>query len=197
MIYLGNGAQDSGSPTCAPVPVTCQSDYGRRRASKLHRQRLRVGEGDRSWRISPSATLPQSPESPRGLAQPQMPRGSRAINRQSAGNTAHQHSGWSPQVIPLAPPSPRRLSTQPQNTLMSNRLTPPGQDHLVASPRSMAWGKRRTSVQSPNTYHDSFDWSEIHRTCKCFLRGYGTQVGAGRSSPRRCPARRRPATAHR
>jgi len=24
IIYLGNGAQDSGSLTCAPVPVTCQ-----------------------------------------------------------------------------------------------------------------------------------------------------------------------------
>jgi hypothetical protein len=33
IIYLGNGAQDSGSPTCAPVPVSCQCDYGRRRAS--------------------------------------------------------------------------------------------------------------------------------------------------------------------
>jgi len=32
-IYLGNGAQDSGSPTCAPVPVTCQCYYGRRKAS--------------------------------------------------------------------------------------------------------------------------------------------------------------------
>ena len=33
IIYLGNGAQDSGSPTCAPVPVTCKCDYGRRTAS--------------------------------------------------------------------------------------------------------------------------------------------------------------------
>ena len=31
VIYLGNGAQDSGSPTCAPAPVTWQCDYGRRR----------------------------------------------------------------------------------------------------------------------------------------------------------------------
>ncbi len=33
LTYLDNGAQDNGSPTCAPVPVTGQCDYGRRRAS--------------------------------------------------------------------------------------------------------------------------------------------------------------------
>jgi hypothetical protein len=106
----------------------------RKQDPRVHRQRLRVGEGDGSWRVSYSATLPQSPQSLQGLALPSNPSGE--DNRELAGNTAHQHSGRSPQVILLAPPSPRRclgprppkvLSTsEPLFEFMSNRLMPPG-----------------------------------------------------------------------
>jgi hypothetical protein len=93
--------------------------------------------------------------------------------RQSV-NTAHQHSGRSPRytMVLLAPPSPPRSLQrffQPPNPSLSNRLTPPGsrthhESGRISSIHGLGQETGNMIVRSPDTYHDSFDWSEVQRT---------------------------------
>jgi hypothetical protein len=78
-------------------------------------------------------------------------------------------------TAPAAVPGSKGFFNLRTPLFISNRVTPPGSricresGRISRGARGMSdkKGKSRASVQSPlspDTYHDSFDWSEIQRT---------------------------------